>query len=542
VKELSRRGFVIAASLAGLGGATRAFAAEETFRTNGNSSAAFNHGVASGDPLHDRVVIWTRVTPRARHDSTLVRWRIARDPRMKRDVSGGFAWTDDSRDFTVKVDVGDLEPNRTYYYQFETQGARSPVGRTKTLPLFGVSNLRFAFSSCSNYPYGYFQVYRRIAERADLDFVLHLGDYIYEYANAQYGDGTPLGRVPDPDREILTLSDYRRRHAIYKSDPDLQAAHQQHAFITVWDDHESANDSWHDGAENHNPELGEGDWELRKRASIRAYFEWMPIREFAFRPRSSIYRAFRYGNLAEIDMLDTRLFGRDQQPASPADTAAINDPNRQLLGVEQETWLFNRLYDSQSRGVRWRVLGQQVMMAQLSATRGASAINMDQWDGYAPARARLFQHIAQNDIDNVVVLTGDIHSSWANDLAPNPYDATAYDPVTGRGAVGVELVTPGVTSPGIEDPVAAAQTAAGLRFVSPHMKFIELNKRGYVVVDINRDRVQSEWWHVPTVREKSDVQTLAAALTSESGKNHLVPSSAQLAPKSDAAEPAPPTA
>ena len=538
MKELSRRGFVVAASMAGLGAATRAFP-----HNNGGggprNSLEFLHGVASGDPLHDRVILWTRVTPKRNDDSVLVRWSIARDPRMKREECGGRVWTDASRDFTVKVDADRLDPNRTYYYQFEVQGAKSPIGRTKTLPLFHARSLRFAFASCSNYPYGYFQVYRRIAERADLDFVLHPGDYIYEYGNGQYGDGAAIGRLVQPDHEILSLTDYRQRHATYKTDPDLQEAHRQHPFITVWDDHETANDSWHDGAENHNPLLGEGDWETRKRVAIKAYFEWMPIREFPWKPKSQIYRVFRYGNLAEIDMLDTRLYGRDKQAASPADTATLNDPTRQLLGVEQENWLFNRLYQSQSQGVQWRVLGQQVMMAQLSTSRGASVLNVDQWDGYAPARERLFQHIRDLNIDNVVVLTGDIHSSWGSDLSSNPYDPAQYDPATGRGSVGVELVCPGVTSPGIEDPVAAAQQAAGLRFLSPHMKFIELNKRGYVVVDLNRDRMQSEWWHVPTIRERTNVQALAASLVTASGANHLVPATSTLAALSDAADPAP---
>jgi alkaline phosphatase D len=551
VKELSRRGFVVAASLAGLSTAARAFPSEENFKGSGGggSSASFRHGVASGDPLHDRVIIWTRVSPRRSNDSVLVKWRIARDSRMKREECGGRVWTDASRDFTVKVDVDHLDPNRTYYYQFEVQGgfggrsARSPIGRTKTLPLFHARSLRFAVASCSNYPYGFFQVYRRIAERADLDFVLHLGDYIYEYANGQYGDGASIGRLVAPDHEIVSLQDYRQRHATYKTDLDLQEAHRQHPFIAVWDDHESANDSWHDGAENHNPELGEGAWDARKRAAIRAYFEWMPIREFPYRPKSSIYRAFRFGNLAEIDMLDTRLFGRDHQAASAVDVATINDPSRQLLGAEQENWLFSRLYRSQygspSDNVRWRVLGQQVMMAQLSATRGAQVLNVDAWDGYAPARERLFRHIADHNIDNVVVLTGDIHSSWGSDLTSNPWDAAKYDPATGRGSVGVELVTPGVTSPGIENPTEAAQTAIGLRALSPHMKFIELNKRGYVLVDIDRDRVQSEWWQVPTIRERTNVQALAARLASESGANNLKTASVSLQMNADAAELAP---
>jgi len=537
MKELTRRGFVVAASLAAVGGTVRTAAGHERSRPR-DRSPVFRHGVASGDPLHDRAILWTRVTPKRVHDDVLVRWQVARDPRMKKRVCGGSAWTDASRDFTVKIDARDLEPDRTYYYRFETSGARSPIGRTRTLPLFAARRLRFAVASCANYPYGYFNVYRRIAERADLDFVVHLGDYIYEYANGQYGDGTATGRIPAPDREMVSLGDYRLRHATYKTDPDLQEAHRQHPFIAVWDDHESTNDSWQGGAQNHNPEAGEGDWEDRKRASIRAYFEWMPIREPQRRSSGVIHRSFRVGNLAEIDMLDTRLYGRDQQASGPGDTATLIDPTRQLLGVEQETWLFNRLYHSHAQGVRWRVLGQQVMMAQLSADRGASPINVDQWDGYAPARARLFEHLIDHDIRNTVVLTGDIHSSWGNDLTTNPYDSTVYDPITGRGSRGVELVTPAVTSPGIEPPAEAAQTAALLRAVNPHMKYVELNKRGYVVVDIDRDRVHSEWYHVETIADRDNTQTLAAALRSESMSDHLVPAQ-QFAPLGEAAELAP---
>ncbi len=279
-------------------------------------------------------------------------------------------WTDASRDFTVKVDVDHLEPNRTYYYQFEIQGARSPISRTKTLPLFHARSLRFAFASCSNYPYGFFQVYRRIAERADLDFVLHLGDYIYEYANGQYGDGASIGRTVAPDHEILTLQDYRQRHATYKTDADLQEAHRQHPFITVWDDHESANDSFHDGAENHNPELGEGDW---KRASAPPSAPTSSGCRFANSPTGR--RARSIARSATAISLRSTCWTPGYSVATnrlraPADVATINDPSRQLLGEEQERWLFSRLYRSQYGAqvdnVRWRVLGQQVMMAQLS--------------------------------------------------------------------------------------------------------------------------------------------------------------------------------
>jgi alkaline phosphatase D len=535
MKDLSRRGFVLGASSVGV--VVRAMAAD-TERQN-HSALEFRHGVASGDPLHDRVILWTRVSAGNRYDHLRVSWKVARDPAMRRIVASGSEWTDADRDFTVKVDADDLRPNTTYFYQFYVKGASSPVGRTKTLPLADVSSLRFALASCSNYPFGYFHAYRHIAARRDLDLVFHVGDYIYEYPNAGYGDGAPLGRVPQPDREILTLADYRLRHATYKSDPDLQEAHRQHPFITVWDDHESANDAWHDGAENHDPDQGEGDWEVRKRAAIRAYFEWMPIRAQRYGAPGKIYRYFKYGSLAEIDMLDTRLYGRDKQAAGPTDAAAINDPSRQLLGAEQESWLFDRLYRSQCRGTQWRVIGQQVMLAQLSATRGAVPINVDQWDGYAAARSRLFQHIRDTNIDNVVVLTGDIHSSWANDLTPNPYDGAAYDPATGQGSLGVEIVCPGVTSPGIEDPATAQQNAIQLRAVSPHMKYIEMNKRGFVIVDINRERMQADWYHLPTVREQTNELIFAAALTSVSGANHFTPVGAPISPRDSIPDAAP---
>lgn len=540
MKDLSRRGFVVAASLAGLGVATRAFPqagdSGDIGRRLGNGrSAAFNHGVASGDPLQDRVVLWTRVTPKRAFDQRVpVRWLISTDPGMKRDLAVGHAWAEASRDFTVKVDAAGLAANRTYYYQFEAEGMRSPVGRTRTLPFAGIDSLRFAFASCSNYPYGFFHVYRRIAERADLDFVLHLGDYIYEYGNGQYGDGAAIGRLVAPGHEIVSLDDYRQRHATYKTDADLQEAHRQHPFITVWDDHESSNDSWRDGAQNHNP--GEGDWQARKQAAIRAYLEWMPIREAAYRPQGQIYRSFRFGDLAEIDMLDTRLYGREQQSA---DLAVVNDPARQLLGVEQESWLLDRLYQSQMNGVQWKLLGQQVMMGQLSLDQGVHPYNIDQWDGYAAARARLFDHIAAYGIQDSVVLTGDIHSSWAHDLARNPYDPAQYNPQTGSGSLAVELVTPGVTSPGFEDPVEAAQTAAVVRALSPHNRYVELNKRGYVVVDANRERLHAEWWHVPTVQQRVEVQSRAMGLVTQGGANHLVPTGITLAPRAGAADPAP---
>jgi alkaline phosphatase D len=490
-------------------------------------SASFDHGVASGDPLHDRVVLWTRVTPSNWERDVTVSWKLARDVKMRRVVAKGRVETNILRDFTVKIDVDGLDPARTYYYQFSVQGAESMIGRTRTLPLANTQAARLAVASCANLPMGLFNVYALIARRADLDAVLHLGDYLYEYANGSYGDGTALGRVPLPDKEIVSLIDYRQRHEQYKRDPDLQAAHRQHPFICVWDDHEFANNTWKEGADNHNADRGEGEWSARKTAAIRAYCEWMPIREWGEAPDDRIYRQFRFGNLADLLMLDTRLHGRDRQSAANPSSAGytVDDPARTLLGFDQEEWLSRRLSLSKSDDVAWRLLGQQVMMAQLSTDQGQSKLNLDMWDGYAPARQRLYETARDNGIDNLVVLTGDIHSSWANELTANPWEPAAYDPATGRGVLGVEFATPAVSSPGVLDPPAAIKHAKLIGDSSPHVKYVEYQKRGYVLLDIDQQRVQGEFWHVATVDAPSREETLAAAFVNEAGANRLQPAS-----------------
>ncbi|HKE93355.1 MAG TPA: alkaline phosphatase D family protein, partial [Povalibacter sp.] len=506
MRQVTRRDFIATLSAAGIAPYAFAGGADNAFRRN--QSVAFLHGVASGDPLHDRVILWTRATPQRLDDVVRGKWLIATDARMKRVCNGGSFVTDVTHDFTVKIDADRLDPGRHYYYRFEVQGVQSVVGRTRTLEAGQVDRLRLAFVSCSNYPYGYFNSYGRIAERNDLDFVLHLGDYIYEYQLGEYANAQLAGlRDVVPTNEILSLTDYRLRHALYKTDPDLQEAHRQHPFICVWDDHEVANDAFNDGAENHNPDQGEGDWQQRRRRAIRAYNEYMPVRSHSeFDDR--IYRRFRIGDLADLLMLDTRLHGRDMQAAFktgqselPVTDPTIADPSRTLLGFDQEQWLERQLWQSNQRGATWRILGQQVMMAQLSATFGRTIINPDQWDGYAPARERLFSVLREHQIRNNVVLTGDIHSSWCNDLTSNPWDPTgAYNPATGAGIVGVEFVTPAVSSPGpVQDPAQAAVVAGQLRFVSPHMKYINLFRRGYGVLDVDRERARCEIYHVSTV-------------------------------------------
>ncbi len=535
----SRRGFFKAT-----GSAAMALAATplSSFAVGDDGETTrFLHGVASGDPLTDRVILWTRVTPPVRRrggerESIEVRYVVATDPACRRVVARGQTSTDGSRDFTVKVDVAGLRAGTTYYYFFRSGGQVSPIGRTKTLPQGPTQSLRMAVVSCSNHAYGYFNVYGCVARRADLDLVMHLGDYIYEYGANQYGSA----RTPEPATEILTLADYRARHAQYKRDPDSQAMHRQHPLVAIWDDHETANNAWKDGAENHQPGT-EGSWSDRVTAALQAYYEWMPVRVLdPANPRRD-NRAYAYGDLADLIMLEERLGGRSEQLPMPitlptgqqafVQSGAYLDPSRQMLGAEEEAWLFNRLRTSPAR---WKMLGQGVMVAQLKAVGAPNAagggvfLNSDQWDGYAPARTRVYDVLkggnGQAAVSNVVVLTGDIHSSWAADVTPDPNNpdvaAGGYNPATGDGSLAVEFVGTSVSSPGI-DSDTSGEIAESLKPANPHFKYINLNRRGYMLVDVNPDRAVSEWWYVDTVAAPSNIETFAAAFEVRAGTNRL---------------------
>jgi len=499
-----------------------------------NADRVFRHGVASGDPLHDRVVLWTRVS--ASGDAVPVRWTIALDPKLARVVSRGEAQTGAERDYTVKVDVNGLEPGTTYYYRFEAARGQSPIGRTRTLPASGVARIRLGVVSCSNYPFGYFNAYAALANRPDLDAVLHLGDYIYEYQNGRFGDGSRIGRIPIPDAEILALADYRARHAQYKADPDSQAVHRQHPFLVVWDDHELANNAWSGGAENHNPDKGEGSWESRRRAAVRAYFEWMPIRETAASPGPRIYRTLRWGDLADLVLLDTRLIGRDQQADRRDDIAMIESPSRSILGATQEEWLGSELRESRRAGTRWQVLGQQVMFAPQSPP-GRPTSNADSWDGYRTSRNHVFDMIGALKIENFAVLTGDVHSSWAFDLPRNPFDG--YDPASGRGSVGIEVAGTSVTSssPIGSGPDGEKQLAA-IKTARPHLHYVDGRYRGYYLVDITRERFQAEFYAMKTVLDRTADERFATAFAAPAGQMHLTLQAAP-APPPSAPDPAP---
>ena len=524
----------------------------------------FYHGVASGDPTASGVLLWTRVTPPT--DLVVpVTWRVATDPDLATVVQSGRVQADRSTDYTVQVDVSGLQPGTTYYYGFAALGANSVTGRTRTAPAAAVDHLRFAFASCANYQQGYFNAYRGIAGRTDLDAVFMLGDYFYEYGAGIYADAVLVDRdrAHEPLEEATSLEDYRVRYSLYRLDPDLAAAHQQHPWITIWDDHESANDSWQGGAENHNEFLGvdpttgdslfadEGSWATRRGESAEAYFEWLPVRRPDPRGETErIYRRLSYGPLAEIDMLDTRLEGRMEQLGTKAnaltgvevDTTAWLDPNRTILGASQRTWLLSGLAASQAH---WKILGNQVMMTQLAfhpllEGRNAPFTNLDAWDGYPADRSRVLTALQQGRISDVVVLTGDIHTTWASDLPLNPFQG--YNPATGAGSVAVEFVTPSITAAnlnenqGIPEPPEDQPTPSeiGIARAYPQLKTVELDEHGYTILDLTPARAQADWFYENDIRTPGSGERFSRAFFTASGENRLQAATGPAPGKTDA--------
>lgn len=503
----------------------------------------FAHGLASGDPLSDRVILWTRVTPPANHTADIpVQWEVASDSSFTTLVAKGEALATAARDYTVKVDATGLKPASRYHYRFRAYASTSPVARTRTLPTGSVSQVKLAVFSCANFPAGYFNVYADAARRNDLDATVHLGDYLYEYGQGGYAsaNAAALGRLSQPATEILGLADYRLRHAQYKSDADLQALHAAAPMIAVWDDHEIANDTWSDGAENHQPAT-EGSFAVRKAAAIQAYHEWMPTRNVQ---PELIYRSFNFGNLVALHMLDTRVIGRDEQAdykrfftASGFDgagfTASVGAPTRELMGSTQTQWLQRQMAASTAT---WQVLGQQVLMGRMNipapilmetiqpgagvtvsnyAAMAAKAqtapatltaeerailaqpaipYNLDAWDGYQAARETVLG-TARSLKKNLVVLSGDTHNAWANELADmhgNP--------------VGVEFATSSVSSPGFEEYLPQedpAMLAGALQQLIAPLKYCDTSRRGYMLLTATATEVCADWVYVSTIASRN---------------------------------------
>ena len=538
IADISRRRLLQGAGAAGLAAHPLGKAAVALARPRPPSGASvFRHGVASGDPLADRVILWTRVS--GAPAETTVKWAVATDPDMRRVVLNGSTTALPERDHTVKVDAGGLQPGRPYWFRFEARGARSPIGRTRTAPDGATDALRLVVATCGDWSRGLFNAYGRIAERDDVDAVVHLGDYIYET-----GARDDRVRQHVPANELRTLADYRARYASYRTDPRLAAMHARHPVIWVWDDHETVDGTWKDGAdpENHDP-AEDGPFAARKAVALQAALEWLPIRSPDPAQPERIHRSFAFGDLVDLVMLDTRRIGRDRQGTGTVQggfftqTGPFADPARHILGAEQEAWLAQELATSTAA---WRLLGNQVVFSPLKvagapeAAGGGVYANPDQWDGYAPARRRVLDALRRDGVEDLVVLTGDVHASMAFEVTDDPNNPAVYDPVTGGDTYGVELVAPSISSAG--DPQEpedveglVEQLALGnpdaLRVPNPHLKYVEASRNGYLLVDVDRSRLRAEFWHVPTVTRETDEEELAQAFTVPRGSGRLVASS-----------------
>lgn len=498
------------------------------------AGARFTHGVASGDPRADGILLWTRALPANGSERAALRWHVAAQPDAA-PLRSGRVETLAANDHCAKPEIHGLRPARDYHYWFETEeGVRSPTGRFRTLPRGRTSDVVLGVVSCQLHGGGLFNAYEALAASERLDAIVHLGDYIYEYGKGGYGAATAarLGREPDPPHELLTLADYRRRHAQTRSDPDLQAAHARAAFIAVWDDHETANDCWAEGAENHDPAT-EGSWRARKAAALKAYFEWMPIREPRRGGLDAINRRFDFGDVASLIMVETRLLGRSEQAAykggapNAADYARLlaerDRPERELLGRSQARWLEDELRGSVRAGQRWQVIGNQVTMARvagpdlertmgsarfetalarlpaalrprirasIAAYRAGIPLNLDAWDGYPAARERLYASFRRAGA-TPLVLTGDTHSFWANRLKDS-----------GGRAVGNEVGTTSITSPSWGDALAGVDLGAAIAAVNEEVLFCDQNSKGYVLLTLSRERARADYHAVSTILSK----------------------------------------
>ena len=524
----SRRTVLRAGAGLGIAGATVAVGrSAPASATPPTAAAVFAHGVASGDPLPDRVILWTRVTPSAAATpgsgagtAIPVTWMIADDAALRRVVASGSVTTGPDSDFTVKVDPTGLSPDTVYHYGFAVtlpDGTRvaSPVGTTRTAPAVGadVARVRFGVVSCANWEAGYFGAYRHLRNQRNLTAVVHLGDYLYEYETGGYSGKTGPVRIHAPRHEIVSLRDYRIRHAQYKTDPDLAALHRAVPWICTWDDHETANDAWAGGAENHQP--GEGPWASRRGAAFRAYQEWMPIRPQVDAAGRHLYRRLGFGRLLELSMLDLRTY-RDKQ-VSPT-SSAIDDPSRSITGAAQMRWLREGLASSTTR---WRIVGNPVMISPVLIppldARNAAAVtellglpstgvpyNADQWDGYPADRQRLLTTVRDRGIDNVVFITGDIHSSWACDIPNNAANFPA------GGTVATELVGTSVTSSNIDDILKVPEHTVGnavppaIMAANNHVRWNDFDAHGYSVLTVTPAFAQMDWWFL---NDKTDPRT-----------------------------------
>ena len=550
---LDRRKFLTLGAGAAAGAGAVAFGLTGPFataaaQTTVRARQVFAHGVASGDPHPRSVVLWSRVTPTPQSTpgsgqgpQVEVTWQMARDREFRRIVRRGTVRTGSSRDHTVKLEATGLEPAVTYFYRFRFDGVTSRIGRTRTAPAPHATprRLRFGVVSCSNYEAGYFSAYRHLARRGDLDAVLHLGDYLYEYGVGRYGYGfeNRTIRPHAPRHEMVSLRDYRMRHGQYKTDPDLQALHASAPFIVTWDDHESSNDAWRVGAENHQPAT-EGHWRTRRARAHRAYDEWMPVRMNGTAETGDgtrLFRQLRFGRLADLSMLDLRTY-RSKQVDNQL--GGIDDPDRTITGDRQLRWLTDQLT---AQRAQWKLVGNPVMIAPVvfpplpqEVSRPLADVtgllppdgvpyNVDQWDGYTADRRELFAVIADNGVQDSVFLTGDIHSAWACDL---PLDAGVYP--AGRTA-GTEFVCTSVTSNNLDDltnsppRTTSLVVEAGIQANNRHVRYLDFDSHGYSVLDVTPRRVQMDCYVISDRADPRATSSWSASWATVSGSQRVRP-------------------
>lgn len=513
------------------------------------NARGFTHGVASGEPRADSLLLWTRYV--AQHAERL-RVEVAADTLFTRVIAEGEAFTDPARDHTARVTVSGLAPGRWHYYRFIAPDGRiSAVGRSRTLPIGEVSRFGIGLFSCSNLPFGWFNAYAHACLRSDLDLIVHVGDYLYEYPRGDYPDArTALPeRVIEPAGELITLADYHLRYACYRLDPDLQRLHQSYPMISQWDDHEIANDAWMNGAENHQPER-EGEWSVRRELALRAYRDWMPVSDaqwtrYDIGSLASLYKLETRltGRSAPLD-LETALRGRKDLPAALAEfrDGPFADPARTMLGFEQERWLAEQMRRSVQSGRAWQLLAQQTLFGDIRAPQGAERwlaadaaeyirrrarvgalaaqaglpYDFDAWGGFPAARQRLLESSLAAKAD-LVVLSGDSHNAWGQNLS-------IAEGIRGRRPVGVEFATPSVTSPGFESLLSRAEPAelaASLRATNPGLMFSDTARRGYVSLTLSPGEIVGRWHFLAGIRERSTALADTYALRARRGRRVL---------------------
>lgn len=468
-----------------------------------NKRSFFKHGVASGDPLQDRVIIWTRVSPNGESDD-IVHWAVAQDQLFQQVLQTGKCFISPDQDFTVKVDVKELQPGTKYFYRFRYKDEFSIIGATQTLPLaLNEGSFNIAVMSCNRWEHGYFNAFRFLAQKEEVDMVLHLGDYIYEYGANGVDDS--IGRIPDPQHELVTLEDYRRRYAQYHTDPDLQLLHASKPFYMVWDDHEFANDSYVDGAQNHQP-AKEGKWSERKKVAMQAYFEWLPIR--ATFPQD-LQRKITIGKELDIFLLDQRMSGRTKQLS--VDDSDFNNEVRTILGQDQYSLLVNNLKNSKAR---WKLIANQVIISGYKPAPDELPTYKDKWLGYPHERNNLINFLQDKKIQNTIFLTGDHHRSFVLALHAEK-ELMNYTKSYSERPLAWELLTPSINSQN-DDKLSAEEIREKEKAIysdklNPHLVYADIKNHGYYIAKVNKEKFQAEYFFVNNLHSRIASEQKAAS-------------------------------